>query len=144
VQNDAGSLGGHRESIALFINIASTVIRCSVQWYKPAQGTWGDGAVSISTLDMGGKPFAEAVGSQEISYQNTKSFIDAKTVQGSLDLGNWGRTIGHAFQNDGNSFDCKGPELAVHFALNNAQVEGSVIMDQVSQLNINVYVQRAG
>jgi hypothetical protein len=90
------------------------------------------------------KPFAEAVGSQEISYQNTKSFIDAKTVQGSLDLGNWGRTIGHAFQNDGNSFDCKGPELAVHFALNNAQVEGSVIMDQVSQLNINVYVQRAG
>ena len=101
--------------------------------------------MNISTLDMGGKPFLEAVGSADISYKNTKSFIEAETVQGTLDLGNWGRTTTSAFQL-GPSFDCKGPELAVHFALNSKTSESSVIVDQVSELQAigNQYVQRAG
>ncbi|KAF2818566.1 hypothetical protein CC86DRAFT_375766 [Ophiobolus disseminans] len=148
VANDIGSAGAHRHSIAVFSDIPSSVTKCSVQWYKPKQGifygTWGDGSISISTLDMGGKPFAEAVGSQDISFKNTKSFIDAKTVQGGLDLGNWGRTMAHAFLSDGRTFACKGPEVVVHFALDSKTSEGSVTVDQVSKAGSTEFVQRAG
>jgi hypothetical protein len=147
VQKGAGT--SRIDSIAHFTNIPSTVTRCTMKWYKPSRGifygTWNDGAMNISTLDLGGKPFVEAIGSKDISYQNTKSFIEAETVHGVLDLGNWGKTPYSAFLS-GPTFDCKESELVVHFALNAPTGESAVTVDQVSnrEMSLNNYVQRAG
>jgi len=148
VQNNGPSGGGRLDTIALFTNVPSNVSNCTVAFYKPSMGifygTYSDGAMNISTLDMRGAPFAEAVGSNEINYKITKAFIDKETVQGTLDLGNWGHTVSSAFLT-GPKFACKG-EVAVHFALNAAHSEGSVTFDQASEVQpvFNSYVQRAG
>lgn len=122
---------------------------CTVQWYKPGAGifygTFGDGALNISTLDTSNKPFAEAVG-PDVNFKTIKSLIEKETNHGLLDLGNWGRTTGSAHL-IGSKFACKavGGELAVHFA-HASRMEGSVIVDQVMELGgiNNGFVQRAG
>jgi hypothetical protein len=101
--------------------------------------------MNISTLDLGGKPFEEAIGS-DVSYGNTKDLIANESNWGSLDVGNWGRTIGSKMLDNGaDAFDCSESELAVHFSLTTS-FEGSVIVDQVSKTggNGNNFVQRAG
>jgi hypothetical protein len=42
----------------------------------------------MGKLDLGGKPFAEAVGS-EVNYKSTKDLIKNKSSLGSLSLGEW-------------------------------------------------------
>ncbi|KAF2682314.1 hypothetical protein K458DRAFT_419721 [Lentithecium fluviatile CBS 122367] len=150
VRKDAGPEGGRHDSIALFTDIPDTVTKCRIAWYKPAQGifygTYSDGAMNMSTLDLGDRSFEEAVGG-EVSYASTKELIAGESSHGVLDLGNWGRTLGgKALDNGHDAFDCAGSELAVHFALNAPGAEGSVTVDQVSKLgtNNNGFVQRAG
>ncbi len=101
--------------------------------------------MNISTLDLGGKTFEDAVGG-EVSYQNTKELIAGESSHGVLDLGNWGRFIGsQKLDNSHEAFDCPGSELVVHFAMSSA-FEGSVTVDQVSKrgATTNDFVQRAG
>jgi hypothetical protein len=104
-----------------------------------------DGAMNISKLDLGGKPFAEAVGS-EVNYKNTKDLIENQFSLGGLDLGNWGRTLaGKVLSNRQVAWDCSGGEVAVHFALTSEMLEASVTVDQVSKVgDVNGFVQRAG
>lgn len=80
-----------------------------------------------------------------MSYRNTKQLIEKETSHGILDLGNQGRTGRPESLNNGKEFDCSGPELAVHFALSGASMEGSVIVDQVDEkVDWIPFVQRAG
>jgi hypothetical protein len=147
VQRDAGPLGARRDVIALFTGIPANVTRCTMAWYKPEKGifygTFGDGSINISSLDTGDKSFFEAVGSTDVNFGNTKALIAEEINHSILDLGNWGTSIGAARLSNGIVFDCAGPELAVHFAMS-APWEGAVVVDQVSELAMNRYVQRAG
>lgn len=119
-----------------------------MQWYKPATGmfygTFGDGALNISTLDTGDKSLLELA--DPVNLKTTKSLVEKETYRSVLDLGNWGRSAGSA-NLIGTKFACEAVkgELAVHFALN-AEWEGSVIVDQVAVLGgtNNGFVQRAG
>jgi hypothetical protein len=116
--------------------------------YKPALGinyaAYIDGSMNITTLDLGGKSFEEAVGT-EVNYKNTKDLIATEAYHGQLDLNNWGRSPGSAELNNGHdAFDCSSGEVVAHFAMTPLG-EGSVTVDQVSKAGkINGVVQRAG
>jgi hypothetical protein len=107
-------------------------------------GVRGDGGVNMGKLDLGGKPFAEAVGS-EVNYKSTKDLIKNKSSLGSLSLGEWARTLnGRVLSTRRDAWDCSGGEVAVHFAISEVS-EDNVNVDQVSKVgDVNGFVQRAG
>jgi hypothetical protein len=102
-----------------------------------------DGSMNISTLDLGGKSFEEAVGT-EINFKSTKDLIAGQTYVSGLDLNNWGWNTDPAQLDSGNSFECAGGELALHFEMITS-LEQVAIVDQVSKAGqVNSFVQRAG
>ncbi|KAF2877956.1 hypothetical protein BDV95DRAFT_588955 [Massariosphaeria phaeospora] len=148
IQKDDGALGARRDVIALFSGIPADITTCRMFWYKPSGGiffgTWNVGNIRYSTLKLGGKPFAEAVGSADVSYKNTKALITAEAAQGMLDLGDWAKGYGEAMLRGSEEFNCAGSELAVHFRLE-AMMESAVIVDQVAkETSENPWVLRAG
>jgi len=102
-----------------------------------------DGALNITTLDMGGKPFEEAIGGPA-NYKNTKPFIKDLNNRGVLDLANGEARLGY-LDNSQKAFDCTGSEVVVHFS-HQASLAGSIIFDQVSaeKGNNNGAVLRSG
>lgn len=139
IQKDA-ELGLNQEVIAVFRGIPDSAKKCRIAVYKPSAGVYyamhPDAGLNLTRLDMGGKPFEDAIGGRPANYVNTKTFITDRGNLGVLDLGN-GRGHGplNFFTNGRPAFDCSGSEVVVHFSLNAAV--GNLIFDQVAKPGSN-------
>lgn len=135
-----------RDAIGVFQNIPDDAKNCSLYFYKPGQGAYygvhNSGALDMATLDTGDKEFVDAVGGKA-NWKSTAELLKDGKETGTLDLNNWGWTLGEKSLTNSAKFACK-KEIAIHFTLS-APEEGSVIFDQVRKLGqVNNFVQRAG